>query len=279
MAQNARRDSFSPPLAPTGAMKKLLVFAASTIAAAWASPLLPCAPAPDFVAQLGQFDCLVDNPGGSLLVSNSTLITTTFIDTPVNQRVDQYSTMLIAIINGTQTVFSDVLPVQISDPSAIAAILSADGILTADHATFGSPQLISTSVSQIGSQTDFSAIPQQVFDNFGNACGFAVNGVMDTVSVSTTTTLGPVTIPVGPCNTDQLSILPSQTDINVENIVDYFVPRTVTTTNTFLTSQTFEIDGATDLADVPEPATAGMILAGGLGLALLLRKRTDRNIL
>ncbi len=245
------------------------------VAGASASSLPPCAPAPDFVDQFSQFDCVVENPGGAVVVTNSTLETVTFMDTPITQRVDQYSTTLIAILNGTQTIFSEVLPVQISDPSAIAAILNADGILTADHATFGSPQLISSSVAQTGSQTDFSAIPPEAFDNFGNVCGFAVAvpQLMSTVSALTTTAFGPATIQVGACETDQFNILPNQSDINIETSIDYFVPRTVTTTNTFLTSQTFQIDGVSQLADVPEPATGSMFLAGGLALALLLRKR------
>lgn len=67
-------------------------------------------------------------------------------------------------------------------------------------------------------------------------------------------------------------ILPGQTDINVATDNEYLVSRNAVTTNTFLTSQTFDLNGAADASSVPEPASAVLLGAGLLGLAVVRRR-------
>src|ERR1035438_419400 len=45
------------------------------------------------------------NPGGQDVVTNSTTSSYVTVQTPVTQQVNQYSTTLKAILNGSQTVF------------------------------------------------------------------------------------------------------------------------------------------------------------------------------
>jgi hypothetical protein len=88
------------------------------------------------------------NPGGAIVITNSTTATITYADTLVTDDVDDYSTTLLALVNGSQ-VSSVTLLAPYSDPTVAAAIATADGILTGDGATFGSPSLLSsTSVLQ-----------------------------------------------------------------------------------------------------------------------------------
>ncbi len=49
---------------------------------------------------------IAPNPGGSIVVTNSTTSSYIYVDTPVTDRVDNYSTTVLALLNGNQ-VFSE----------------------------------------------------------------------------------------------------------------------------------------------------------------------------
>jgi hypothetical protein len=99
--------------------------------------------------------CLAFNPGGAVLVTaHDELSSYIAVDTPLTQHVNQYSTTLIAKLNGNQ-LFSQTLGAQFSDPSVQAAILSADALLTGQGATFGAPSLASGSTVLLNSQVSY----------------------------------------------------------------------------------------------------------------------------
>src|SRR5579872_7359022 len=60
--------------------------------------------------------CLLPNPGGANVVTNSTTSSYVAQDTPVSQQVNQYSTTLTAILNGSQTVFQQIYALPFTDP-------------------------------------------------------------------------------------------------------------------------------------------------------------------
>jgi hypothetical protein len=205
------------------------------------------------------------NPGGSVVVTNSTTAAITYADTAVTDTVDDYSTTLLALVNGSQ-VSSVTLLAPYSDPTVAAAIITADGILTGDGAIFGSPSLLSsTSVLQSSIVTP----PSETY-----TCE-TVPGTDFTVGTVTTATIfGPTTITVGDCNQDTFNVLVGQTDINVNTNLQYTVPVETVTTDTYLDSATYEIAGTKAVAPgvTPEPASVELVLSG-LGAIAWCRRR------
>src|SRR5580704_9935142 len=82
------------------------------------------------------------------------------VDTPVTQTVNQYSTALIATLNGSQ-VFSQAFATPFSDPTVQAAVLLADAFLAGGGGNFGAPFLASGSTSLLGSQVSYVQTGEQ----------------------------------------------------------------------------------------------------------------------
>jgi hypothetical protein len=210
------------------------------------------------------------NPGGATVVTNSTTATITYADTLVTDNVDDYSTTLLALVNGSQ-VSSVTLLAPYSDPTVAAAIATADGILTGDGATFGSPSLLSsTSVLQSSvitppSEPSYSCLAAEA------ALGADFAGT----TVTTAETFGPATIAVGDCSEDSFTVLAGQLDINVNSNNGFTIPVETVTTDTYLDSATYEIAGTTEVAPgvTPEPASVELVLSGLGAIACGLRKR------
>jgi hypothetical protein len=198
---------------------------------------------------LGASATSAPNPGGSTVVTNSTssYLTGAFVDTPVAARVDQYQTTIDAILNGGQ-VFQETFGLPFSDPAVQAAVAAADAILAGDGASYGSPGLVSSSTSLAGSQLTY-----------------ATTGESPTGAVETTTmdTFGPNYIAVGDNLADLFLVVAGQLDINVNTELLYATDRNAITTSTYLTTQTYDIDGTTTTSTVPEPGSWSM---GGAGL-------------
>jgi len=195
--------------------------------------------------------------GGSTIVtnSNSTNITGAFVDTPFTQRVDQYQTTIQAMLNGSTQVYRQTFALPFSDPVVQAAVAQANSVLSGDNATYGAPQLLLNNTSQSGSQTSYVTT------------GLSLTGE---AIVSTIDTFGPNYVANGDNRSVLFQIAPGQLDINVDTEFFYATDRNVTTTNTFLTTQTYEIDGATITGSpVPEPSTWALV---GLGLYFIGRR-------
>lgn len=207
---------------------------------------------------------IVPNPGGSVVVTNSTSATISYMDTPVTNRVDNYSTTVTAFLNGSQ-VFSQTYAAAFGSPTLMAAVMQANSILTGDNATFGGPQLIFNNSMLVSS----ILTPPPTFTCLTVPSTF-VTGATSTTTVNT---FGPATIPVQDCQQDTFLVLSGQLDINVNTDIVYSVPRNIVTTNTFLTTQTYDILGTTTTtSESPEPAT-WTLLAAGLALIALRRRR------
>ena len=200
---------------------------------------------------------IAPNPGGSEVVTNSTSSSYVTVQTPVTQQVNQYSTTLKAILNGSQTVFQQTYAVAFSDPAVQAAVSTADAILTGDNASPSAPAQTSTSTVLQSSQVSNGPIVQST-QATGN------------VSTTTVDTFGPATIMVGDNQSDTFTVLAGQLDINVNTNAEYYAYQNVTTTNTYLTTQSYTISGtAAAVSATPAPAS-WLLLVIGLGVAGLL---------
>ena len=112
---------------------------------AQAQTLPPCT-GTDFVSQeTQQTNCVVANPGGTVVNTASWTNDPTYVNTPTTASVYQYRTTLTALLNGGTSVFQETLFAPFSDSSVQNAIAVADALLTSDGATFGSPLQTSTS--------------------------------------------------------------------------------------------------------------------------------------
>jgi hypothetical protein len=224
-----------------------------------------------FSARL-QAQGVAPNPGGPTVITNSTSATFSYADTLVTDNVDDYSTTLLALLNGSQ-VSSVTLLAPYSDPTVAAAIATADGILTGDGATFGSPSLLSsTSVLQSSVITP----PSESLTCLGVGSGGTLpTGTTAAATVTSTGTFGPATITVGECNSESFTILAGQLDINVNTNNGFTIPVETVTTDTYLDSATYEIAGTTEVAPgvTPEPASVELVLSGLGAIACGLRKR------
>jgi hypothetical protein len=180
----------------------------------------------------GSPPCLALNPGGSLVITNSTTSSYVAQDSVVSQLVNQYSTTLKATL-GSQTVFEQTYAAAFSDPAVQAAVSAADGILTADHATPGAPAQASSSTGLQSSQSSY------VLTGDTAATGAAT---------PSTTTFGPAAIAVGDNQTEVFIVLAGQEDINVNVNTEYFADRNIVTTDTYLTTQTYTIQGTGGIA-------------------------------
>ena len=200
---------------------------------------------------------IAPNPGGQSVITNSTTSSYVTVQTPVSQQVNQYSTTLKAILNGSQTVFQQTYAVAFSDPAVQAAVSTADAILTGDGASPSAPAQTSTSTVLQSTQVSNGPIVQSTTAT-GNS------------TVTDTYTFGPATIMVGDNQSDTFTVLSGQEDVNVNTDTEYYAYQNVTTINTYLTTQSYTISGtAAAVSATPAPAS-WLLLVIGLGVAGLL---------
>jgi len=203
------------------------------------------------------------------------------VNTPVSQTVNQYQTTLVAILNGGTTVFQQTFAAPFADPSVQNAISAADALLNSDGAAFDTPFLTSNSTALQSSMLSYVPtsttldLPTLISCGIGPPLTGTCNGVTVTATGMTTVTFGPATIMIGPAYSDEFDVLAGQVDDNINADYTYTVDQNGVTTNTYLTTQSYEIDGTTSAS--PEPGTFGLIGCGLTLLALRRRAKAGEN--
>jgi hypothetical protein len=142
-------------------------------------------------------DCL---GGTATNDTNYTFSTRTIYHTTnvaVSQRVDTFSTELVARMQGGPVLYDQTFNAALADPAVQAAIVAAKGVLTANGAaSITGPTLLTGGTSLVGS------IPQT-----GDPVVTATN-----VSVATTLYVGPQTIMIGDNQSQSFTLLAGQSD-------------------------------------------------------------------
>ena len=167
---------------------------------------------------------------------------------PLSLTVDEYSTEILALLNGS-IIYDQTFALAFSDPTVQAAVQAAEALLAADNATFGAPVLTSASTALASSVTANSAPVTTGTD----------------VSFTTTMYIGPQTIMVGDNQSQSFTIVPGGIDYDTLVTSDVHQSIDVVTTNTYLTTQFWQIDGVTaPVSSVPDASSTGLMLGGSL---------------
>lgn len=179
----------------------------------------------------------------------------------VNQQINQYSIELIARMSGGSALFDQTFNVAYSDPTVQAAIVSAENVLTgAGAVSFTGPTLTSNSTNLTGETSNT-----------------VLNTLGTDVSYATTTYIGPQTIMVG--DDQYLSFTIPAGGIDFDTLITSVIHQAqiTTITDTYLTSQVYDIIGTPSsepVNSVPEPSSLLLLGAGIAGLFGVKRKRS-----
>ncbi len=223
-------------------------------------------------------------PGGGVITSQTNSITCSeqVQTTNLTQRVDKFATELRAGLQGGPLLLDRTFAAAFNDPVVQSALVSAQQLLTTQGAKgLIGPALLSntTTLTNTSTLTSFiqTAAPQ--------------------VFVQTLSTIGPGVVPTdvrGQCQgVDLASGVPFGCDsnagspfifpagsinLNTNAHTLYSVSATSTTTNTFLTSQVYELDGTSGPATVPEPGTFAAMAITIAGLCCFRTRIHRRRI-
>ena len=230
------------------------------------------------------FGCTPSTTGSSTIISTGSCAEVdTIVSTPVTQRVDTFSTELRARIGSGAFLYDQTFNVAFGDPTVQNAITTARGILTgAGAVNFSGPTHLSNNQSLTGST--ISTI---------------TTGTQTQNIVTTQAWIGPQTITVGQWGICQsytwgglsniaptltgcvpggtaFPIVAGGTVFDTLQVALVSVSQTATTTNTFLTTQIYELDGfPAGVAVTPAPPALLLGITGLMwaGLFLLIQRR------
>lgn len=189
------------------------------------------------------------------VVTTTTLSTSSVVfehDTVSTVTVETYSTQLLAVLDGTTTVYDTTFPLAIGDPAVVAAIAAASLALEAAAAP--------AAVTIAG---PFSPGPTRVLSSTATATP-VVTRTDVTESIIVTTTVGPASILIGDLDLGGtpyfVSAGTTNFDANTQTRFDIY--RDVVTTNTFLTSAVYTLVGTRNgPVSVPVPGVLALMTA------------------
>ncbi len=219
--------------------------------------------------------------------------------TNLTQRVDQFSTEVRARLPGGPLLLDQTFTAPFTDPQVQSALLSARQLLAGQGALgFVGPTLLGNNTTLTGTRTVTSFIqtaPSQDFVKLTGAVGGFdfVGGPRITAQIGTigqcqgVTDIGPAPDGVGfigdPFGCDlntgnPLTVIAGSSNVNINVHTLYSLGVTNATTNTFLTSQIYELDGTSGPASIPEPGTLTPVAIASAGLWLGLRARRRKAL-
>ena len=206
----------------------------------------------------------VGGGSGNTTTTTSTTHHDTFIDQFQTERVDTFLTRIVGRVDGGATVYDQSFNLAFGDPAVQAAVAAAQAAINAavnPDPPIAGPTLISSTELQIDTTTDL------------------VSQLLSYVETTITTTIaiGPGTILIGEDRSETFFVPAGTVNANTNTHTESFYDRLFLTTNTYLTTQTYELVGYPQqvAAGVPEPGTLGLVGLGLAGLAALRRRRTN----
>ena len=225
---------------------------------------------------------------GNTTFSVSTTCSEQVVTTNLTQRVDLFSTELRVRQLGGPLLLDQTFAAAFTDPVVQSALMNAQQLLATQGATgFFGPTLLSNistlSGSTLSSRFIQTAAPQNFVTGSTTVGGGSVVGQNQTAIVRTGD-IGQCQgvnaftgIPFGcdPTTGSPLTVVVGTVDFHANSHTLYSIGVTNTTTNTFLTSQSYELDGTRGPANIPEPGTLapmGLAIAGLWSLRLRIRR-------
>lgn len=204
----------------------------------------------------------------------------TFLTTEARQRLDTYSVELRARMQGGSFLFDQTYSVPFPDPQVQSAFGQAQSLLIGAGATsFTGPALLSNLQSLVGTATNTAQTSRQTTQQFIGAAAFigpanilvGDRGTCQNYTLPATTVNFSVTgnyaLPTGCSGGQSFTIVAGGIDFDVMTLSLVTISQTTTTTNTFLTTQLYELDGiAGPAAAVPEPGSSVLLPIGLVGL-------------
>ena len=208
--------------------------------------------------------------------------------TNVTQQANTYKVELKARMLGGAYLYDQTFNVPYTDPSIQTAITQAKSVLTQAGALYfaGPTQLSSTQSTSAATNTVQTGQATQAYVGVLERVGPQVVaigslGICQTASVppaSTSTSFYPVL--TGCTGGEQVSLPPGVIDFHALTSSFVTIAQTVTTTNTTLTSQVYELDGSPTPISVPTLSQWALFLLAGLlavAGAFLLRRGIRRR--
>jgi hypothetical protein len=200
--------------------------------------------------------------GGGTNTTTYSTSTRTISDTTniaVTQQVDTFAVELIVRMQGGSTLYDQTFNVAFADPTVQAALVTAQGVLTANGAASFLQNLLSTNTSLFGSVLQ---------------TGSPVTTGTD-VSATTTMYIGPQTIMVGDNQSQAFTIVAGGIDYDTLVTTLIYQTITTTTTDTYFTNEVYELIGIPTATSVPEPGTLGLLAMGLIAVVgSVLRRKT-----
>ena len=240
------------------------------------------------------FICQPGTPGPPATSMPGNMTNTTFsvsttcseqvMTTNLTQRVDQFSTELRVRQLGGPLLLDQTFAAAFTDPVVQSALMNAQQLLSTQGATgFLGPTLLSNITTLTGSTMSSKFIqtaPSQSFVTVSNTVGGIVNQKLlsvQTGDIGQCQGVDALTgLPFGcdPTTGIQLTVAFGTQNLNANSHTLYTIGVTNTTTNTFLTSQSYELDGTRGPASIPEPGTLAPMALAMAGLwSLRFRRR------
>jgi hypothetical protein len=214
--------------------------------------------------------------------------------TNVTQRVDTFSTELRARVGNGSFLYDQTFNVAFSDPTVQNAINAARNVLTAAGAvTITGPTQISSNTSQVNSQTNTVQTNKQTTGTIVITGDFVGPTTVTTGNLGVCQSYTPSQAGAGSglvtagypllngCSLPgtPLVVVPGGIDFDTRTVTLVTISQTATTTNTFLTTAVYELDGflpGTQPPATPVPPSLVLVLTGLAGAGLYeVRRRLN----